>query len=290
MTDATPDWTARVRAVMPDLAIEQVEVNQEGLINDVVIVNGRLVFRFAKNEEKARILETELDLLDYVRPRVNLPIPAPIQRGPGFAVYPLIAGQPLRLEDLLDLDPAGQTRLAGQIGAFLHGLHSLPTDRPGLPVTRAIVTVAEWLDFLADFRKRAYPLLQAHQIHWIERLFDKVVGQAAVFDYAPAIIHGDFAPYHILYDPAETRVCGIIDFGMAGLGDPASDFGILISLYGETFVARMGAAYPNLEAVLPRARFYAQTIELEWVQRGLETGETFWFLGHLGGARDIRQA
>jgi hypothetical protein len=43
----------RVRVIMPDLEIKQFEINQEGLVNDVVIVNEQFVFRFAKTEKIA---------------------------------------------------------------------------------------------------------------------------------------------------------------------------------------------------------------------------------------------
>lgn len=107
------------------------------------------------------------------------------------------------------------------------------------------------------------------------------------FEYIPALIHGDLAPYHILFDVKGQEISGILDFGVAGLGDPALDLGSLLSSYGESFVSHMGNAYPGLEGLLPRARFYAQSIELQWALLGLETGETFWFTTHLGGARDI---
>jgi hypothetical protein len=71
------------------------------------------------------------------------------------------------------------------------------------------------------------------------------------------------------------------------VGDPALDLGNLITTFGERFVAKMAVAYPGLEQFLPRARFYAQSIELGWVLNGLESGETFWFTAHLGGARDL---
>ncbi|HJW89486.1 MAG TPA: phosphotransferase [Anaerolineales bacterium] len=77
------------------------------------------------------------------------------------------------------------------------------------------------------------------------------------FEYEPALIHGDLASYHILLDYREMYITGVIDFGMAGVGDPASDIGGLISVYGESFVKRMLMSYPNLETYLPRARFYA---------------------------------
>ena len=75
---------------------------------------------------------------------------------------------------------------------------------------------------------------------------------------------------------------------MVGLGDPANDFGNLISFYGETFVSKISPTYPNLQKYLLRARYYAQALELEWILRGLESGEAFWFTAHLGRARDIQ--
>ncbi|HPC06056.1 MAG TPA: hypothetical protein PLI60_04985 [Anaerolineaceae bacterium] len=42
-----------------------------------------------------------------------------------------------------------------------------------------------------------------------------------------------------------------------------------------------------MDLFLPRARFYAQAVEIQWVLLGLETGDSFWFTAHLGGARDI---
>jgi len=90
-----------------------------------------------------------------------------------------------------------------------------------------------------------------------------------------------------LCDPAVGRLTGVIDFGTAGQGDPATDLGGLVQIYGEPFVRRMLAVYPEAEALLPRARFYAEAIELQWVMRGLTSGEPFWFTAHLGGARDL---
>jgi hypothetical protein len=52
-------------------------------------------------------------------------------------------------------------------------------------------------------------------------------------------------------------------------------------------LARMADVYPGLDALMPRARFRAQEIELQWVLLGIETGDTFWFTAHIGGARDI---
>jgi aminoglycoside 2''-phosphotransferase len=136
---------------------------------------------------------------------------------------------------------------------------------------------------------KVYPLLLQHQVQWAEDLFSRILSSPASFEYKPALIHGDLAPYHILFDPERSSISGVLDFGVSGIGDPALDFGTLITTYGERWIAQCAAAYPDLEQYLPRARFYAQAIELSWCLDGLATGETFWFTAHLGGARDISE-
>jgi len=43
-------YLKRIWEICPGLAIERASLNREGLLNDVVIVNGAFVFRFAKHD------------------------------------------------------------------------------------------------------------------------------------------------------------------------------------------------------------------------------------------------
>ena len=45
-----------------------------------------------------------------------------------------------------------------------------------------------------------------------------------MFDYTPAFCHGDLWAEHILFDPAQEKLTGVIDFESACLGDPAGDW------------------------------------------------------------------
>jgi len=74
---------------------------------------------------------------------------------------------------------------------------------------------------------------------------------------------------------------------VAGMGDPATDLGSLINYYGESLVSKIKNTHPAMEKLLPRARFYAHAIELQWALLGVESGEYYWFTAHIGGARDI---
>jgi len=280
----------RVRRIMPDLKIENIERNEEGLINDVLIVNKQLVFRFAKSEEYARLLQNEMKTLDQVRLQLDIQVPTPTHQGRDYMVYPLLNGQTLSRKMVMGYDEKTQNRIAGQLGRFLYRLHRTDVSKVDwiIPSTRAPVRRVDWLEIQAKVKEKLYPLIQKYQIEWVEDLFNSVLDDPESSEYEPSLIHGDLASYHILFDEQERKIMGVIDFGMAGLGDAASDIGNLIQVYGESFVRRTQTGYPGLENYLPRARFYAQVLELEWVLRGLESGENFWFTGHLGGARDLQ--
>ncbi|MEZ4583991.1 MAG: phosphotransferase [Caldilineaceae bacterium] len=58
------------------------------------------------------------------------------------------------------------------------------------------------------------------------------------------LINGDIGPYHVLCDRDARLITGIIDFGTAGLGDPAVDLPCLLNSYGESFLRRMDRTYP----------------------------------------------
>ena len=240
MSDIVESLRQRVKAIMPELEIQHFEINQEGLINDVAIVNKKLVFRFAKTEKYAKILDDEMKILDIIRSRIGMEVPTPIYRSQDSVVYPFLEGQPFLRETLLKLERDVQVRTAEQLGKFLHGLHT--TENSGLdweiPPTLAPVTRDKWLDIHQRVKDKIYPLLLKHQIQWVENLFDGILSSPESFDYCPALIHGDLAPYHILFDQNNQKITGVIDFGVAGVGDPASDIGSLITAYGESFVIK----------------------------------------------------
>jgi len=279
----------RIQEIMPDLQIEQFKTIEEGLVNDVVIVNQKYVFRFAKTRQGAEDLSRENRILELIRPRVGIHVPAPEHHGSDCMVYPYIDGEPLLLDRVKKWDEITQVRMAESLGNFLFKMHTtdISQTEPELHATLAPVTRERWLKIYDGIKKTVYPLLWKHQVQWAEGVFDCMLDDEGFFEYKPVLIHGDLRQYHILTDSEGRQVTGVIDFGVAGFGDPASDFGTLINTYGESFVVKMKNACPYLEELMPRARFYAQALELQWVWLGLEFKEDFWFIAHLGCARDI---
>jgi aminoglycoside 2''-phosphotransferase len=288
LTHSASTWEAylpRIRQIAPGLVIETVTLNADGMANEVVIVNGEVAFRFAKGEFGVQSLRRELQALAALPAGLAVAIPQPFYTGEDVMAYRFLPGEALTRHRLLGLPPARQQTIASQLGEFLQVMHAM--QDPALSATAAPVDVERFRSQHERARQVVYPLLLPHQVAWAEQVYG-FLDQPEAFEYTPALIHGDLAPYHILYDPDRQRLSGVIDFGVAGLGDPASDWGGLLVSYGGGFVRRMLKGYPQVQGWLPRARFYAQAIEMQWVLLGLEQGENFWFTAHLGGARDDR--
>jgi len=282
-------WHDKIHAMMPDLEIHDVELHQEGLVNDILIVNRQWVFRFTHTEWGRELMQIEGRLMRLIAPHVSLGVPYPERCSDGVMVYQHLSGDTFLREYWAGSDETKQQVLADQLGRFLYELHHLPTEDLDweIPLTMAPVTRETWLDIYDRFVEKVQPLLLPHQIEWSDNLFEAVFDSQDFFEFKPVLIHGDLSPYHILYSEKKDHLTAVIDFGMAGLGDPATDLGSLIHCYGEKLVSKILKEYPDLPDLLQRARFYAQAMEIQWALLGVESGEQYWFTSHLGCARDI---
>lgn len=284
---AEQPYIERLHAAMPDLAITRARIDESGQNNVVLEVTdaawGALIFRFARYAEGVRTLRREVAILRGLRGRVPLLTPDPIyitleseRAGDAFIGYPMIPGTPLWREDLEAIgDEAATQRLAGQLARFLRALHHVPAAAAGLDGLPVSDTPAEWADLSTRFRDKLFVHMRPDARAEVARTFETFLGEADNFTYAPALRHGDFGTSNVLWDAAARRLTGVIDFGSAGLGDPAVDLAGIICRagYGETFARRMLPVYPALEAMLPRARFYASTFALQYALFGVEQGE-----------------
>ncbi|MFN2303578.1 MAG: phosphotransferase family protein, partial [Anaerolineales bacterium] len=289
MKEQEPYWHAAIHQIMPDLEIRSLVINHEGLVNDILIVNKTWVFRFTNGEYGRELLNLEYELMRLIGPMVSLSVPTPSIYNNEVIVYPYLNGETFYRNTWSHLEEEKQQKLADQLGKFLNELHSIPTKNLEweIPMTLAPISFETWGDIYERLMLKVYPLLLPHQINWAEELFQPVMNQAHYFDFDPVIIHGDLAPYHILYSSEKASLSSVIDFGLAGLGDPATDLGALIHYYGERLVSKMADTYDSYAKLISRARFYAQAIELQWALMAIESGDDYWFTAHLGGARDI---
>jgi len=280
----------RVHQILPDIEIKEFELHREGLVNDILIVNEAWVIRITKTEWGEELMDQENRLLQFLNPRLSLPVPKSEKHDRGVLIYPYMEGISFLREMWVDAPKKLQASLARQLGQFLCELHSIPTENMDweIPLTLAPVTWDTWVDIYDRLVQKVRPLLLPHQIEWMDSLFREALADPGFFDFEPALIHGELVPYHILYSPEKMQLSGVIDFATAGIGDPAIDLGSLLFAYGETLVSQLVTQYPDYYDMLPRARFYAKAHDLQYVLLGVETNDYYWFTAHLGSARDIK--
>jgi aminoglycoside 2''-phosphotransferase len=250
--------------------------------NDVIAIDGALIFRFPKHVAGVDALKVEVAILRDIAPHVSLSVPAPVYTsgdtqivGDVFAGYAHIPGMSLERTTLLSLDEGAQQALALQIGTFLRDLHGIPYETAiGLLLPLAD-TRNDWAALFARFREHLFPHMPSDAQVAITRGFEAFLAEPQFFTHTAVQRHSDFGPGNILYDPTTQRISGIIDFGSAALGDPAIVIaGILCSVgYGEAFLDRMRTTYPALAIMRPRARFYASTLALQEALFGVEHGD-----------------
>jgi aminoglycoside 2''-phosphotransferase len=278
---------ARIRAAFPDLSLSQVEQNREGLVHDIVIVNGERVFRFPKSEAARAELQREVLLLEQVRPCVDLTLPTYDYVADDMASYPLIPGKALLKEDLLALPAADRRRLLETLARFHHQMHSVPLT-PAVSPSNAQGSNEDWRRLYERAVEFAYPVLMAASREAVDRHFAPLLnGSLDLDDYPPVLMNGDIGTYHILYDPDRQQINGIIDFGTAGVGDAATDIALFINNYGESLLREFATFYPGMARLIERARFIAGTLELQWLLGGLRSEDRSWFGVHIGRARDL---
>jgi aminoglycoside 2''-phosphotransferase len=281
----TEAYLERIHELLPQLSVETARLNRDGLANDVLLINGELVFRFPKTDHSRADLQRELALLRKVRRHVALPVPVVELVAPDVVMYRRIPGEPLYRHKLLRAPERDQAAIAEQLGEFLSQLGAAPLEGEQPQRDRHERYVA----ILGEAERLLFPLLWADQRAYIEDLFAPVLrGDLELDDFPAAFVHRDLASYHILYDPETARLTGVIDFGTAGAGDAAIDYACLISTYGESLLKQMHQSAPIAQELLDRARFLMGALELEWAVQGVRDNDPSWLLVHLGRARDAR--
>lgn len=284
-------YESRIRKVVPEIRIENISLNREGLMNDIVIVNSEVVFRFPKHEYSFKHLNKETKLLQLLRNYISLEIPLPLYESDEVLAYHLIPGETLRRDVLMRLPEDDQQAIADQLAQFFKELHGIPVNQISdfeIPMADALMKYEGWMNVYQKIRDKVFPLLLPHVREWATEHFEAHLSDNSNFEYELKMVDTDIPPYHILFDRERKRINGIIDFGCAGLGDPAIDFGVIIYNYGESLMNRFFQVYPEAEAYLKRARFYAGAQEIRWLLTGIERNTPWWFAVHVGSAKDMK--
>ncbi|MCF7952505.1 MAG: aminoglycoside phosphotransferase family protein [Spirochaetales bacterium] len=279
----------QIKRAIPDLKIDDFDINNDGMFNDIIIINQDRIFRFPKFDWILEQMDQEKKCLSLLEDISEMSVPRWTSYG-NFVGYERIPGEPLSRSIILSQPKNIQKKWAKQLALFLKQMHSIPKEhiqQKGIERSLTYHTYNDWLILFDEVQQELYPYLNNFTQQRIEELFHHIIGDNTFMDAEEVLVHGDLQAYHILYSPSEKDITGIIDFGTAGLGDPANDIATIMNQYGESFTALMSDYYPEIHAMADRARFWAMTFDLQWALGGLRTQNPSWHFAHFGNALDI---
>ena len=282
-------YLERIAQLYPGQTFNEFVFNQDGMVNDVVILDGRIVCRFPKHDWAFDMLQQEAKVVSLVRRYVELQVPKfeVIERD--VVAYRYIEGIPLSRDVLFSLSADDCRAVMSELGLFLKQLHAIPlSEAEKIDINPSATNrgAEDWQAFYADIEKTLFPLLMRHQRSAITTHFAPVLSGWFDMSYRPAFINGDMGCYHILFNESRRKLSGVIDFGTAGIGDPAIDIAVLLDQYGERLLELLKLSYLDMSRYMERARFWAGTFELQWALAGIRNDSKELLLTHLGGARD----
>lgn len=266
-----------LQAGFPTLHIDSCASLGEGWDSVALLVNDQDVFRVAKRPDAAVRQAREAALLPLLEDRLPVPIPHytstwrdPSWPGLRIVGYRLIPGEPLmvpsaRQANQTDPRHAAQHALqAAELGAFLRALHAVPVEearRHGALGGDAASRQKAYRDYYDMVRADMLPLFTAQEQAAIVAFWSRYLDDDTCFAFASTLVHRDLIDEHVLCDPATGRLTGVIDWGDAGIDDPAVDFAGLRRQFGDEFARQMLAAYapdsPHDTTMLRRMDFYA---------------------------------
>jgi aminoglycoside 2''-phosphotransferase len=271
-------YIERIKQVYPSLSILDCQLNEIGQNNDVIIVNGSIVFRFPKYQMGIDNLKKETEILEAIYSNVSIPIPNPIYQsfenwevGKAFVGYELIQGSPLwkasfgriKNEEVLN-------RLASQLVRFLIETHSISKKTLPLEETNSR---EQMVNLYPRIQNKLYPFMSEEWHRQISYSFETFLYSKTCLNLNATLIHGDFGATNILWNPDTYNISGIIDFGGSGIGDPAYDFAGILSSYGEEFFNMCLNLYPNGTEIAERVKFYRSTFALQEALHGVENDD-----------------
>ncbi|MED1676579.1 macrolide 2'-phosphotransferase MphK [Bacillus subtilis] len=271
---------------------ENAQLNETGMDFQVVFAKDDTgmpwVLRKPRRSDVVERASAEGITLAFLSANLTADVPDWRIHTPELIAYPMLKGMPAAGIDLeqkqyvwnMDHQPPSDdfVRTLAGILAELHGTDQISAGQSGIEVIRPEDFRQMTADSMVDVKNK----LGVSTTLW-ER-WQKWIDDDAYWPGFSSLIHGDLHPPHILIDQNE-RVTGLLDWTEAKVADPAKDFVLYQTIFGEKETARLLEYYDQaggrkwakmqehiseMQAALEIAKFALQTQQEEHVNMALE--------------------
>jgi Ser/Thr protein kinase RdoA (MazF antagonist) len=239
MAGSLDDFRKAIVLAFPELESAAFRLLPEGWHSMAVEADGRLIFKFPKDEAAEKALQREAALLAVLRPQLSIPVPdIRIHHGPPlFSRHDKLHGEHLLTEDYNKLPEETRGMLGATLGGFYAELHRLGAQRM---IDAGAAMVGSWQSPQA-VRAKAIPRLAPDLRGYAEAV-------VSAFERLPADPHGttygffDGHGWNMAFDHEQGRLNGIYDFADSGIGPVHQDF-IYTNFISSDLTERMIADY-----------------------------------------------
>jgi len=204
------------------LPICQVEKN--GHDNKTFRLVDKMSVRLPRGEEYAPQIEKELFWLPKLRQYLSLPISTPLAKGEPTVDYPLpwliskwIEGDTVNHNNVKDLN-----RLAVDLADFLKEFQSIAASSGPAPGNHNFYRGGDLSVYHEETQTALKKLKSVVQTDKLNSIWS--IALESKWTKKNVWVHGDIAPGNLLVKNG--KLCGVIDFGMLGVGDPSCDYAI----------------------------------------------------------------
>lgn len=204
------------------LTIRQVEKN--GHDNLTFRLGDKMTIRLPRGEDYASQVEKELFWLPKLKQYLSLPIPTPVNRGNPTVDYPFpwsinkwIEGDTTSHDNVKDLN-----QFAVDLAEFLKQLQKIDTSNGPIASEHNFYRGGNLSIYDKETQKALKSLKSLLPINKLNNIW--LAALESKWKKENVWVHGDIASGNLLVKNG--KLCGVIDFGMLGIGDPSCDYAI----------------------------------------------------------------
>jgi len=204
------------------LPIRQVE--KSGHDNRTFRLGDKTTVRLPSRKEYSPQVEKELFWLPKLKQYLSLPIPTPLAKGQPMSDYPFpwsinqwIEGDVANYKNITDLN-----QFAADLAKFLKELQAIDASNGPSPGKHNFYRGGELSFYHEEVWTALKELKSVLPTDKLNNIWQAALGSK--WTKENVWVHGDIAVGNLLVKSG--KLCGIIDFGMLGIGDPSCDYAI----------------------------------------------------------------